>query len=84
MPMNSQFLHCMWSDQKSRLSLTRACEFAFFFSRVDQSGTIWTLLGPVLIPCGLVDHLDPSCLICGPVFDYCWTVAHLWIFVDQW
>ena len=30
----------------------------------------------MLIPCGLVAH---SYLICGPVFDHCWTVAHLWI-----
>ena len=30
----------------------------------------------MLIPCGLAAH---SYLICGPVFDHCWTVAHLWI-----
>ena len=50
MPMNSPFVHCMWSDQKSWLSLTHACEIVFVYQG-------WTLLGPVLVPCGLVDHL---------------------------
>ena len=30
----------------------------------------------MLIACGLVAH---SYLICGPVFDHYWTVAHFWI-----
>ena len=30
MPINSSCLHCMWSDRKSRLTLTRACELSFF------------------------------------------------------
>ena len=38
---------------------------------------VWTIFRPVLIPCGLVDHLY---LICGTVYDHCWTVAPLWIF----
>ena len=25
MPINSAFLHCIWSNQKSRLNLTHAC-----------------------------------------------------------
>ena len=37
---------------------------------------VWTLFGPVFVRCGLVAH---SYLICGPVFDYFWTVAYLWI-----
>ena len=53
----------------------------FFFC--SQGSTylvpVWTLFGPVLVPCGLV---APSCLICGPVLDYCGTVAHLWVFAD--
>ena len=60
---------------------------SFFFLRVDHSGTIWTyvvpvwtLFGPVFIPCGLVAH---SYLISGPVSDYCGTVAHLWLIVGS-
>ena len=37
---------------------------------------VWTLFGPVFVLCGLVAH---SYLICGPVSDQFWTVAHLWI-----
>ena len=51
--MNSPFLHCMWSDRNSRLSVTHACKF-FSFSQG------WTLFGPVLLPCGPVDYLYPS------------------------
>ena len=50
---------------------------SFLFSRVDHSGTIWTylvpvwtLFGPVLVPCGLV---DPYWLICG----FLWTIGEL-------
>ena len=80
MPMTSPFLHCMWSDWKSRLSLTRGCVILSF-----SQG--WTLLRPVVLACGLV---DPPCTIwtrLGPVFDPCWNAGHLWIiggpFVDQ-
>ena len=87
MPMNSLSLHCMWSDRKSRLSLTRACEF---FSS-SQGWTIQEPFGPSLCPFGLSLHQCSSCVdywnICtrlGPLFDRCWTVAHLWVFVDHW
>ena len=66
MPMNSSSLHCMWSDRKGGLSLTRACEFFSFF----QGWTIQEPFGPTLdlCPFGLsldpcssrVDHLYPS------------------------
>ena len=49
MPMNSSSLHCMWSDWKSRLSLTRACEF-FFFS---EGWTIQEPFGPTYCRFGL-------------------------------
>ena len=74
--MNSSSLHCMWSDRKSRLSLIRAFEFFFFSQGWTYLVPVWTLFGPVVVPCGLVAH---SYLIRGPVFDPCWTVAHLWI-----
>ena len=57
MPMNSSSLHCMWSDQKSRLSLTHACEFFSFSKGWTYLVPVWTVLGPVLVPCALVDHL---------------------------
>ena len=53
MPMNSSSLHCMWSDQKSRLSLTCACEFFFF----PQGWTIQEPFGPISCQFGL--SLDP-------------------------
>ena len=76
MPMNSPFLHCIWMDGKSRLSLTCACEFVFFSQGWTYLVPVWTLFGRVLVPCGLVAHLY---LICGTVVDHCWPVAHLWI-----
>ena len=81
MPMNSSSLHCMWSNRKSRLSLTRACEYFFFSQGWTYLVPVWTLFGPVLVPCGLVAY---SYLICGPAFDRCCTVARLWVFVDHW
>ena len=62
MPMNSSSLHCMWSDRKSRLSLilTRACEFFFSSQGWTYLAPVWTLFGPVLVLCGLVDRLYPS------------------------
>ena len=35
---------------------------------------------PVLVPCGLVDL---SCTRIGSFVNHCWTVAHLWVFVDH-
>ena len=60
MPMNSLSLHYMWSDRKSRLTLTRACELFFFSQGWTYLVPVWTLFGPVLVPCGLVDHLYAS------------------------
>ena len=59
MPMNSSFWHCMWSDRKSRLSLTPACEFFFFPQGWTYLVPVWTG-GPVL---------DPYWLICDPLLD---------------
>ena len=59
MSMNSPFLQCMWSDRKSRLSLTQACEFFSFSKGRTYLVPVWTLFGPMLVPCGLVDHLGP-------------------------
>ena len=72
MIMNSPFLHCMWSDRRSRLSLTRACgifslSLGWSFARAC---CVWTS-GPIL---------DPYWLICEALL----TVAHLWLFVDHW
>ena len=55
MPINGPFLHCVWTDRKSRLSLTRACEFFFFSQGWTYVVPVSTLFGPVLVPCGLVD-----------------------------
>ena len=85
MPMNSAFLHCMWSDRKNRLSLTHACEFVF----ICQG---WISVGPVLDPCStrVGRTLDP----CWTRVDPCWTSGPVWTrvgpvldreqFVDQW
>ena len=81
MPINSSSLHCMWSDRKSRLSLTRACEFFFFSQGWTYLVPVWTLFGPVLVLCGLV---DPSRSRIGSFVNHCWAVAHLWVFVDHW
>ena len=70
MPMNSSSFHCMWSDRKSRLSLTRACEFFFLLSMTDlplagldslwtPARTVWTS-GPIL---------DLYWLVCEPLLD---------------
>ena len=62
MSMNSSFLHCMWSDRNSRLSLTRACEF-FFFSQgwtFARARPVWTS--------GLVLEWW---LICGSFVGFC-------------
>ena len=72
MPMNSPFLHCMWSHRKSRLSVPRACEF-FSFSKG------WTYLVPVGLSLDLCSSRVDYWTICGPVFDPCWTLAHFWI-----
>ena len=61
MPMNTSFLHCMWSDRESRLNLTRACEFFFFSQGWTYFVPVWTS-GPVL---------DPYWLICG----FMWTIG---------
>ena len=60
-PMNSSSLHCMWSDRKSRLGLTGACEFFSFSKGLTYLVPFGTLIGHVLVLCGLVDHLYPSC-----------------------
>ena len=60
MPMNCSSLHCMRSDRMSRLSLTGACEFFFFSQGWTYLVPVWTLFGPVLVSCGLLDHLYPS------------------------
>ena len=91
--MNSSSLHCMWSDRKSRLSLTRACEFFSFF----QGWTIQEPFGPTGCPFGLsldqcssrVDHLNPSWTrigsyvgFCGPLVNF-W-LDHYWTVLDSW
>ena len=93
--MNSSSLHCMWSDRKSMLSLTRACEFFFFSQGWTYLVPVWTLFGPVLVWCGLVDHLDPYWLICEPLLDRgsfvdfggplvnSW-LDHCWTVLDSW
>ena len=78
MPMNSSSLHCMWSDRKTRLSLTRACEFCLFSQGWNYLVPVWTLFGTVPVPCGLV---DPSWTRIGSFVNHCWIVAHLWVFV---
>ena len=54
---------------------------------------VWTLFGPVLVPCGLVDPywliceplLDRGSFVgfCGPLvnfwLDHCWTVLDSWV-----
>ena len=75
-------LHCMWSDRKSSLSLARACEISFCCQGWTYLVPVWTLFGPVLVPCRLVDlswTRIGSCLgCCGPLvsfwLDHCWTV----------
>ena len=81
MPMNFSSLHCMWSDRKTRLSLTRACTFFFFSQGWTYLVPIWTLFRPVLVLRGLV---DPSWTRIGLFVKHCWIVAHLWVFVDHW
>ena len=81
MPINSSSLHGMWSNQKSRFSLTRACEFFFFSQEWTYRVPVWTLFGPVLVLCGLV---DPSRTRIGSFVNHCWSVAHLWVFLDHW
>ena len=54
MTMNFSSLHCMWSDWKSRLSLTHTCEFLFFSQGWTYLVPVWTLLETVLVLCGLV------------------------------
>ena len=80
MPMNSSSLHCMWSDQKSRLSLTRASEFCFFSHGRTYRVPVCTLFGPVLVPCGLVDR---SWTPIGSFVNHYWNVAHFLVFVDH-
>ena len=72
MPMKSPFLHCIWSERKSRLSLTRACELFLFL----KGGPL-----PVLVPCGLVNLFGTRI---RSFENHCWTVAHLWSFVHHW
>ena len=81
MPMISSSLHCMWSDRNSRLSLTRACELFSFSQGWTYLVPVWTLLGTVLVPRGLVDL---SWTRSGSFVNHCWTLAHLWVFVDHW
>ena len=92
MPMNSSSLHCMWSDRKSRLSLTRACEF-FFFSQgctFARGRPVWTS-GPVLDPYWLVCEpllgRGPFVGFCGSLvnswLDHCWTVLDSWV-ISSW
>ena len=67
MPMNSSSLHCMWSDRKSRLSLTRACEFFFFSQGWTYLVPVWTLFGLEPVPCGpFVPVLNPCLTGVGP------------------
>ena len=83
MPMNSVSLHCMSSDWKSRLSLTRACVFFSFFSRVEllcaHLHPFWTRARPVWTSGQFVPVLDPCLngfgqwLICG----FLWTIGEL-------
>ena len=48
---------------------------------------VWTLFGPVLVPCGLVDpswtRIGSFVGFCGPLvniwLDHCWTVLHSWV-----
>ena len=90
-PMNSSSLHCMSSDRKSRLSLTRACEF-FFFSQgwtFARARPVWTIgpFVPVLDPC--LTLIGPWLLcgsfagFCGPLvnfwLDHCWNVLDSWV-----
>ena len=92
MPMNSSSLHCMWSDRKSRLSLTRACEFFLFsqgwtFARARPVWTSGLVLDPWLICGSFVDHLWLICGsfvgFCGPLvnswLDHCWTSLDSWV-----
>ena len=90
-PMNSLFLHCMWSDQKSRLSVTHVCELLSFtpgwtFARARPVWTIGSSV-PVLDPC--LTLVGPW-LICGSFvgfygplvnfwLDHCWTVLDSWV-----
>ena len=86
-PMNSTSLHCVWSDRKSTLSLTRTCEFFFFSQGWTYIVPVWTLFGPVLVPCGLVDpswtRIGSFVGFCGPLvtfwLDHCWTVLDCWV-----
>ena len=83
MSINPPFLYCMWFDRKSRLRLTRTGEFSSF-------SQAWTLLWPVLVPCGLVDpvgpwtcrasFVDPSLTIVEPwlICGFLWTIGEFW------
>ena len=62
MPMNSPSLHCMWSDRKSRLSLTRACEFFSFL----QGWTIQEPLGPTFASVRPVWTIGPFVPVLDP------------------
>ena len=80
MPMNSLSLHCMWSDRKSRLSLTRACE-SFVFSQ----GWTFARVRPVWSIGPFVPVLDLYWLICEPMLDrgsfvgFCGPLANFWV-----
>ena len=87
MPMNSLFLHCMWCDQKSRLSLTRACEF-FSFSQgwtFAHACLVWTsgpVMDPYWLPCEPLLDLGSFVGFRGTLvrfwLDHCWTVMDSW------
>ena len=95
MPMNLSSLHCMWSDRNSGLSLTSTFEFFFFFRGWTYLVPVWTLFGPVFVPCGLVDPswiyeplLDRGSFMgfWGPLvnfwLDHCWTVLDSWVILS--
>ena len=75
--MNSPFLHFMWSDRKSRLGLTPACEL-FSFSQgwaFAPARPVWTS-GAVLDPHGLIcEPMFGPWLICG----FLWTIGEFWV-----
>ena len=79
MPMNCSSLDCTWSDRKSRLSLTRACEF-FSFSQEwtfqEPFGPTMCSFGLSLDPCSSIVEYWTICTHLGLVFDRCWTLAH--------
>ena len=74
-------MHCMWSNRKSRLTLTRACEFFAFSKGWTYLVPVSILIGTVLVSCALV---DPSWTRIGSFMNHCCTAAHLWAFVDHW